>query len=118
MKYGDLKKAGRGWMFWIACVGMLNAENSFEKVCVPCHLKTDVSLQKTFMNALLVYGGKENMKAGLAYYFRNPRHDTSVMGEDLIRKNGIKKPMSIEKKILDEALEQYWKKYTVIGKID
>jgi len=66
---------------------------------------------------MLVYGGKENMKAGLSYYFRNPRQDTSVMGEDFIRKNGIKKPMRIEEKTLDEALEQYWEKYTVIGKI-
>jgi len=69
------------------------------------------------MNALLVYGGRENMKAGLLYFFQNPSINTSVMDEDFIRKNGIKKPLKIEKKLLDEALDIYWERYTVIGKL-
>ena len=89
----------------------------FERECVPCHRQMDISLQKTFMDALLVYGGKENMKAGLAYYFRNPRRDTSVMDEDFIRKNGIKPPMKLDEAALDKALEIYWKRYTVIGRL-
>ena len=95
----------------------ISAKNAFEKQCVPCHLKMDISLRKTFMDALLVYGGKENMKAGLAYYFRNPRKDTSVMDEDFIRKNGVKSPMQIDNGVLNKALDQYWQNYTVIGKL-
>jgi hypothetical protein len=92
-------------------------EDVFERHCIPCHKKMNISLQKTFMKALLVYGGKENMKAGLAYYFKNPHVNTSVMDEDFIRKNGIKEPMKIASKLLDEALDIYWNRYTVIGKL-
>ncbi len=96
---------------------VLEAESTFDRACVPCHTQEGISLQKTFMDALLVYGGKENMKAGLAYYFRNPSLGTSVMDEEFLRKNGIKAPTTLSFDMLDEALEQYWQKYTVIGKL-
>ena len=99
------------------CILPVSADNAFEQHCVPCHTQMDISLQRTFMNALLVYGGRENMKEGLAYYLRNPRKDTSVMDEDYIRKNGIKAPIEIERAVLYEALEQYWQNYTVVGKL-
>jgi len=101
------------WFF----MGMLWGREAFERECVPCHLRKEISLQKTFMHALLVYGGKENMKAGLAYYFRNPLKATSVMDEDFIQKSGLKSPMKLEEKVMEEALEQYWQKYTVVGKL-
>jgi len=117
MKYQSVKKIGLGLLLVFGHIAPLSAKNAFEKQCVPCHTKMDISLRKTFMDALLVYGGKENMKAGLAYYFRNPRKDTSVMDEDFIRKNGVKSPMQIEEELLNKALEQYWQIYTVIGKL-
>jgi len=92
-------------------------EDVFERHCIPCHKEMNISLQKTFMKSLLVYGGRENMKAGLAYYFKNPNINTSVMDEDFIRKNGIKKSMKLEEEQLNEALDIYWKRYTVIGKL-
>jgi len=95
----------------------LQAEGVFERACVPCHTERGISLQKTFMDALLVYGGKENMKAGLAYYLQNPSLGTSVMDEDFLRKNGIKAPTTLPADLLDQALEAYWQKYTVIGKL-
>ena len=101
----------------VGCMVPVGAEDAFEKHCVPCHKQKDVSLQQTFMDALLVYGGRENMKAGLAYYFRNPRSDTSVMDEDYIRKNGVKQPMEIDRSVLNAALDTYWEKYTVIKKL-
>ncbi len=99
------------------CVAFAYGESSFARECVPCHRQKDISLQKVFMDALLVYGGKENMKAGLAYYFRNPRMGTSVMDEDFLQKNGIKAVTKLSPEIMDEALEEYWKIYTVMGKL-
>ena len=93
------------------------SQNSFEHNCVPCHTERKVSLQKAYMNALLVYGGKENMKAALAYYFRNPDRSSSVMDDDFIRKFGIKEPIILDPKEMNEALDEYWQKYTVIGKL-
>ena len=93
------------------------SESSFVRECIPCHRQKSISLQKVFMDALLVYGGEENMKAGLAYYFRNPRLGSSVMDEDFLQKNGIKEPIKLPPKIMDEALEEYWQIYTVRGKL-
>jgi hypothetical protein len=98
-------------------VSYIDASDAFEQHCVPCHKQMNISLQKTFMKALLVYGGKENMKAGLAYYFKNPHINTSVMDEEFIQKNGIKQPIEIDQEQLEEALDIYWKRYTVIGKL-
>jgi len=114
MKYRQIK-------IWVVSLllntVLFSAENIFDQQCVPCHKQMNISLQKTFMKALLVYGGRENMKAGLAYYFKNPHVNTSVMDEDFIQKNGIKKPIKIDQKLLEEALDIYWKRYTVIGKL-
>ncbi len=85
--------------------------------CVPCHAEKGISLQKTFMDALLVYGGKENMEADLAYYLRNPRLGNSVMDEDFLQKNGVKEPIDLPPKVMNEALEEYWNRYTVVGKL-
>lgn len=93
------------------------AADAFEKHCVSCHTQVNVSLQKVFMDALLIYGGRENMKVGLAYYLRNPHKDNSVMSEEYINKNGIKEAISIDDKSLNEALDIYWRRYTIVGKL-
>ena len=95
----------------------LHAADAFERACVPCHRQKQISLRQTFMNALLVYSGKENMKAGLKYFLRHPRRDSSVMGEAFLDKHGLIKPLQIDDKTLDEALEIYWKRYTVQGRL-
>ena len=69
------------------------------------------------MNALLVYSGKENMKAGLKYFLRHPRRDSSVMGEAFLATHGLADPLMMDDRTLDEALEQYWNRYTVQGKL-
>jgi len=97
--------------------GMLCAGSVFEHECVRCHKEKNISLQKSFMNALLVYGGKENLKAGLGYYLRNPNLGTSVMDEAFLEKNGVKAAMKLSPQIMDRALEEYWQTYTVVGKL-
>ncbi len=97
--------------------GSAQADNVFETECVKCHIERKISLRKTFMNALLVYSGKENMKAGLKYYLRHPRRDSSVMSEEFLDRYGLIKPLDIDEKRLDEALEIYWNRYTVQGKL-
>ena len=95
----------------------LPAQDTFDRVCVTCHTEKKISLRKTFMNALLIYSGKENMKAGLKYFLRHPRRDSSVMGEAFLDAHGLAKPLKIDDKELDEALDIYWKRYTVQGNL-
>lgn len=104
-------------LFFMITITTLWSQNSFERNCIPCHTERKVSLQKSYMNALLVYGGKKNMKAALEYYFRYPNKSTSVMDEEFIRKYGIKEPMRLYPKEMDEALDAYWDRYSVMGKL-
>lgn len=88
-----------------------------QQYCVKCHTQKRISLQKSFMNALLIYGGEKNMKAGLIYYFQNPNRETSVMDEEYLEQYGVKKPLEIPTDLLTLVLDEYWQKYTVIGKL-
>lgn len=91
--------------------------NAYMKFCVSCHAHNQVSLQKTFKKALLVYGGEANMKAGLLFYMKNPSENSSVMDVSFLRRVGIKKPILISDDELKKALDIYWQKYTLIGKL-
>ena len=90
---------------------------SFDRNCIPCHRKERVSLRLTFMNALLIYSGEHNMKAGLKYFLRHPSRETSVMGEAYFRTHRLKDPVTIPEGELDEALDEYWERYKVIGRL-
>jgi hypothetical protein len=92
-------------------------EDVFERACVACHERAKVPLRKTFMNALLIYGGKENMKAGLKYFLRHPRRDSSVMSEAFLDRYGVKEPLDLNDTVLDRALDLYWERYKVIGNL-
>ncbi len=94
-----------------------HAEELFDRACVACHVREKVSLRKAFMNALLVYGGRENMQAGLRYFFRHPRRDSSVMSEAFLDQHGVKAPLDLNDTVLDQALKQYWERYKVIGNL-
>jgi hypothetical protein len=91
---------------------------SFDRNCVPCHRKEEVPLRRTFMNALLVYSGERNMKAGLKYFLRHPSVETSVMGRDYFRYHSLKAPTTLSDRELEEALDEYWERYKVIGNLE
>lgn len=95
---------------------MLSA-GSFDRNCVPCHRKEGVSLRKTFMNALLIYSGEHNMKAGLKYFLRHPSKETSVMGEEYFKNHRLMPPSTLSDRELEEALDEYWERYKVIGRL-
>ncbi len=90
---------------------------SFERNCIPCHRKEGVSLRKAFMNALLIYSGERNMKAGLKYFLRHPSKETSVMGEEYFTRHRLKQATKLLDRELDEALDEYWERYRVIGRL-
>jgi len=90
---------------------------SFQKNCVPCHRRERVSLREAFMKSLLIYSGEHNMKAGLKYFLRHPRIETSAMGEAYFSDHSLKAPLTIPERELEEALEEYWERYRVIGRL-
>ena len=101
---------------WLAA-GLFVSGGSFDTHCVSCHRSTGVSLRDTFMNALLVYSGEQNMKAGLKYFLKHPSIETSVMPREYFQTHPLKAPTTLSDEELDEALSEYWERYKVIGRL-
>jgi hypothetical protein len=76
-----------------------------------------VPLRQVFMNALLIYSGERNMKAGLRYFLRHPSEETSVMGRAYFRTHRLKAPSTLSDSELDAALAEFWERYKVIGRL-
>lgn len=93
------------------------AQDAYERHCVPCHASLPTSLQGMFMNHLLVYGGEHNFKAALKHYLRYPSKDISVMSDLFIDNFGIKEKSTLSDKELNEAIDIYWNKYKVFGRL-
>ena len=113
----DMRRAVWAVLFWVVAGVGVHAEDVFDRECVACHVRQKVSLRRAFMNALLVYSGEENMKAGLKYFLRHPRRDSSVMGEAFLATHPLASPIDLDDATLDRALDIYWQRYRVIGNL-
>ena len=104
--------------YYPLCAEPLTAtDNPFDRNCVPCHRKLPASLQDMFKRYLLAYSSENNLKAGVYHYLRYPNKDISVMDKLFLRRFGVKSPTTLTEKELKEAVDIYWERYKVIGKI-
>jgi hypothetical protein len=95
----------------------LSAEDAFERNCVECHKSLPASLQDMFKKYLLLYGGENNFKEGLKHFLNNPSKYISPMSSLFIDTIGIKEKTTLSEKELMEAIDIYWEKYKVFGKL-
>lgn len=89
----------------------------YKQNCVKCHKLLPISLGEMFMSYLLVYGGEENLKAGLKHYLKNPSKSISVMSDLFKRSYKIKQKTTLTDREIDEALDNYWKRYTIFKRL-
>jgi hypothetical protein len=101
----------------IAITLLSYGQDAYERNCIECHRDLPMSLQRIFMNYLGVYSGEKNTKAALKHFMRYPRADTSVMSDLFLQNFSIKKPLKISDEELDKAIDIYWDRYKVIGKL-
>lgn len=94
----------------------LNA-NVYEKNCVECHERLPVSIDKYFYKYLLIYSSENDMKHAIMNYLKVPLKETTVMSDSFISRFGVKKKTSLSETELQEALDVYWEKYKVFGKL-
>jgi hypothetical protein len=109
VKYGVI-------LFFILC--STQAQDRFERHCVPCHRTLPTTLQEFFKHYLLVYSSEANVKAAIQHYLEYPAKDISVMPELFIKNYGIKAKSNLSSKTLKEAVAFYWEKYKVFGKLE
>lgn len=89
----------------------------YEKNCVSCHKQIPVGIDKYFYRYLLKYSSENNLKKAMLEYMQAPSKESSVMPEAFISRFGIKKKSSLDKDELQEAIDIYWDKYKVFGKL-
>jgi len=95
----------------------LHAQDAFERNCVTCHKALPATLQEMFKRYLLVYSSETHVKAGIKHYLMYPSKDMSAMSDLFVDTYGIKDKTYLNQKELNEAIDIYWEKYKVFGKL-
>ena len=102
----------------IVCFGALFAKsNIYERNCVKCHSHQAVSLDKLFYRYLLKYSSERAVKKSLYDYLKHPSYFKTIMPSGYINRYGIKLPSKLSDKDLKRAIDIYWDKYKVFGKL-
>jgi len=91
--------------------------NSYTNNCLKCHNKLPVSIDKYFYRYLLKYSSERRLKHAMINYLKKPNKDTTIMPEAFIKRFGIKKTTTLSDKELQKAINTYWEKYKVFGKL-
>ena len=86
--------------------------NIFDQKCVPCHQKRGVGLKPIFFNYLLYHSSERRVKKAMKEFLLHPDPKKS-----LLPKKGKIYRHHFDPKTLDKALDIYWDRYKVIGKI-
>jgi len=95
----------------------VQAQNIYERNCIPCHQNMPTSLQQMFMSYLAAYSGERNVKTILKYYLKHPTKSLSLMSDLFIDTYGIKKETKLNNDELDEAINIYWENFKVFDKL-
>lgn len=91
--------------------------DAYENSCISCHKDLPVDLEKIFFNYLLKYSSESKVKSNLAAYLKNPTKEKSVMSKSFIKRFGVKKSTTLNDKELKKAIDIYWEKYKVFGRL-
>jgi len=102
-------------LVWLSSV--LYSDNIFDKKCVPCHKDLPTSLQQMFMQYIKLYSSERNVKYVMKYYLKHPSKELSAMSDLFVDVYGIKDPTKLSDKELQKAIDIYWDRYKVIGKL-
>ena len=108
----------RKMCFLVIFVLSLNAnKNIYESNCLSCHKELSFSLEKIYFRYLLKYSDEVSVKLALIDFLKDPNSYTSVLPKEYIKSFGLKQKTTLSEEELEEAVDIYWEKYTVSGKI-
>jgi hypothetical protein len=85
--------------------------------CVECHRNMPVTIDKYFYRYLLKFSSETKVKAAMFSYLNNPTKEETIMAESFITRFGVKKKTNLSESKLNEALDSYWEKYKIFGKL-
>lgn len=102
---------------WMMVSVSIAFANVYESNCVSCHNQMPVNIDKFFYRYLLKYSSEKALKEALIDYLKNPTKEKTILQEGLLNRFGIKKKSSLSDEELREAIDIYWEKYKVFGKL-
>ena len=109
------------FLILIFCLSFLEAEKDdnviYDLNCVGCHKKMPVTIDKYFYRYLLKYSSETKVKAAMFAYLKNPTKEETIMAESFITRFGVKKKTNLTDAKLNEALDSYWEKYKIFGRL-
>jgi len=89
----------------------------YQTNCMACHKRIPVSIDKYFYRYLLKYSSEKNVKKAMSDYLMKPDKKKTIMPEAFIKRFGVKKKTKLNNEKLQEALDIYWEKYKIFGKL-
>lgn len=104
-------------ILWIIVLSSVLQASVYEDNCIKCHDKLPVSIDKYFYKYLLIYSSESDMKHAIINYLKVPIKETTVMSDSFISRFGIKKKATLNERELQEAVDAYWDRYKVFGKL-
>lgn len=96
----------------------IKKQNIYEQNCLSCHQPLSVGLDKIFFRYLIKYSSELSVKSALVNFLKNPDELTSALSADQLRRFGVKSKTNLSDEKLEEAVDIYWEKYKVFGKIE
>lgn len=94
-----------------------NNDVIYELNCIQCHSQLPVTIDKYFYRYLLKYSSETMVKKSMKEYLKNPTKEKTIMSESFVTRFGIKKKSNLSDEKLDEAIDSYWEKYKIFGKL-
>jgi hypothetical protein len=104
-------------------IGILNADekvqmqNVYESNCIKCHQALSITPEKIFFRYLVKYSSELSVKSAMIDFLKNPNKQTSAMSDEQLRRFGIKTKSHLSDQELKSAIDIYWDRYKVFGKL-
>ncbi|WP_457594756.1 hypothetical protein [Hydrogenimonas sp.] len=77
-----------------------------------------MTLEKFFFDYLLEYSSERQVKKALRRYLKHPKKKSSLAAEELVERYGLMPKTRLSDDDLRRAIDIYWEKYKVFGKIE
>ncbi len=99
------------------CLSLSLSANTYEKNCIQCHKQMSLDMQETFMRYVLKYSSEVSVKSALFDFLKYPNYFTSALRKDQIARYGLKSKTTLTDEALKGAINTYWEKYRVLGRL-
>ncbi|RUM67777.1 MAG: hypothetical protein DSZ05_02070 [Sulfurospirillum sp.] len=95
----------------------MSGEEIYQQNCMKCHKQMSLTMQKIFMRYLLKYSSEVSVKSALFDFLREPNYFTSALRKDQIMRYGLKGKSTLTDRQLRKAIDTYWERYKIFGKL-